>query len=76
MEPTSSGRAQQRRPATRRPSPAVRLAHVVRAPSPPARDATDGSIVIEAGTVRVTVGRGADLTMALAVVAVLRGGSR
>ncbi|HVG86349.1 MAG TPA: hypothetical protein VM820_17615 [Vicinamibacterales bacterium] len=55
----------------------VRLAQVARAPRPPeARGAADGSIVIEAGAVRVTVGRGADLTMALAVVTVLGRGSR
>lgn len=77
MGDPSSGVAPRRRRRVAEAAPAIRLAHLVRSPSPePGRAALEGGIVVELNEARVTVGRGADVSMVVTVLAMLRGADR
>jgi len=82
-EPIEEPAPRRRRVRAASPMPTVRLARLVRSTtaglSPPSTRSEvmmDGAVVVDVGGARVTAGRGADLTMVMTVVALLRGAGR
>jgi hypothetical protein len=64
-------------PTPRKPAPAavpvVRLAQLVRTPTPIAPPPRAGDVVVELGTTRITIGAGADTSTVVMVLTLLGG---
>ena len=79
MEDEAARASPGRRRRVASPAPVVRLAQLVRTPTPAPKNSgglIDGTVVIEVGNARVTVTRGADLQSLVLVLALLRGTGR